>query len=151
MNLWKVYHRHNPSVYVIVEYEGYYPSDIKGRAIKEFDKFSWSDLDMLLVRKAKPEEIPEVEDLPVDLDRLVQEVHQVMREEGMESKLEADIIWSVRKAWLRVEETAPEILDELDRLVDETNPVMRGRNYDPWIESAVAMIVCNGWRRAEGG
>ena len=40
----------------------------------------------------------------VELNRLVEEIHQIMRERSMGPWLEAELIGIVKKAWRRVEE-----------------------------------------------
>ena len=43
-------------------------------------------------------------DPPVDPDRLVHEINNIMRERGMDSWLESVVVDIVRKAWRRVGE-----------------------------------------------
>jgi len=51
MQRYKVYHRHNPSVFVMVNNKGYFPLEIKSKAIKSSDLFDQSEWSKLAVRR----------------------------------------------------------------------------------------------------
>ena len=51
MQRYKVYHRHNPSVFVIVNYDGYSPLEIKSKAIKSSNLFDQSEWSKLVIRR----------------------------------------------------------------------------------------------------
>jgi len=47
---YKVYHKHNPSDFILVENDGYFIMEIKSKAIKAHARFNYSDWNKLLVR-----------------------------------------------------------------------------------------------------
>jgi len=49
MQRYKVYHRHNPNVFVMVNNDGYSPLEIKSKAIKSSDLFDQSDWSKLVI------------------------------------------------------------------------------------------------------
>jgi len=49
MRRYKVYHRHNPSVFVMVNNDRYSPPEIKSKAIKSSDLFDYSDWSKLVI------------------------------------------------------------------------------------------------------
>jgi len=51
MQRYKVYHRHNPSVFVMVNNNGYFPLEIKSKAIKSSDLFDQSEWSKLAVKR----------------------------------------------------------------------------------------------------
>lgn len=51
MNRYKVYHKHNPSDFVVVKNSGYFPMEIKSRAIEAHAKFSYADWTALRIRR----------------------------------------------------------------------------------------------------
>ena len=51
MRKYKVYHKHNPSAFVVVDNAGYFPMEIKAKAIKSSDLFNYSDWSHLVVRR----------------------------------------------------------------------------------------------------
>jgi len=48
---YKVYHRHNPSVFVMVDNDGYFPLEIKSKAIKSSGLFDYPDWSKLVIRR----------------------------------------------------------------------------------------------------
>ena len=51
MRRYKVYHRHNPSVFIIVNNDRYSPLEIKSKAIKSSNLFDRSDWSKLVIRR----------------------------------------------------------------------------------------------------
>jgi hypothetical protein len=51
MQRYKVYHRHNPSIFVVVKINGYLPIEIKSKAIKSSDLLDYSDWSKLVIRR----------------------------------------------------------------------------------------------------
>lgn len=51
MQRYKVYHRHNPSVFVIVNNDRYSSPEIKSKAIKSSNLFDQSEWSKLVIRR----------------------------------------------------------------------------------------------------
>jgi len=51
MQRYKVYHRHNPSVFVIVNNDRYSPLEIRSKAIKSSSLFDQSEWSKLVIRR----------------------------------------------------------------------------------------------------
>lgn len=47
---YRVYHKDRPSAYVVIDNDGYFPMEIKSKAIKSSTLFSYSDWSNLRVR-----------------------------------------------------------------------------------------------------
>lgn len=57
MARYKVYHRSRPDDYVIVEFDGWFPMEIKEKAINASIKFGFRDWTDLKVVKARPYDV----------------------------------------------------------------------------------------------
>lgn len=50
MATYKMYHMHNPSDFIMIENDGFFPMEIKSKAIKASTRFTFTDWTSLRIR-----------------------------------------------------------------------------------------------------